>query len=588
MPTRIAVIDRNLCVREICGYLCVKVCPPNRMGEECITVEKDSNFPVISEVLCIGCGLCVKKCPVNCITIINLAGELEHPLYQYGINSFRLYGLPLPKETGAVSLVGKNGIGKTTAIRILSKQIRPNFAEFDSELNEKAVQERLPIEMRRYFEKVSGELKISAKPQYIDKVRDVFSGTVKGLLKTSGADGKAIEAAIARFALEEILSRKISQLSGGELQKVAIATAFLKEADVYYFDEVTNYLDIEERLRMAVILKELSEKKPVLMAEHDLTILDYVSSYVYLIYGEENAYGVVSHVKNARVGINEYLQGFLKDENVRFRDHEVTFSRHSESEVKSAALLPYEQLGKSFKGGGGFVFSSDPGEIRKGEILGLVGKNALGKSLFVKMLAGVEKPDKGTAISRKVSYKPQYISAEEVQVQEMFSSRKINSAVFEEAKRKLNIGPLMEKKLTELSGGELQRVACTLALSQEADIYLFDEPSAFLDIEQRFEFAKLLRNVISESEKAAFVVDHDIVFIDAIANRLMVFDGQSSVKGHASKPMNKREGMNGFLKVTGVTMRRDKDTNRPRINKPDSQLDREQKESGEYFYFENK
>ena len=588
MPTRIAVIDRNLCVREICGYLCVKVCPPNRMGEECITVEKDSNFPVISEVLCIGCGLCVKKCPVNCITIINLAGELEHPLYQYGINSFRLYGLPLPKETGAVSLVGKNGIGKTTAIRILSKQIRPNFAEFDSELNEKAVQERLPIEMRRYFEKVSGELKISAKPQYIDKVRDVFSGTVKGLLKTSGADGKAIEAAIARFALEEILSRKISQLSGGELQKVAIATAFLKEADVYYFDEVTNYLDIEERLRMAVILKELSEKKPVLMAEHDLTILDYVSSYVYLIYGEENAYGVVSHVKNARVGINEYLQGFLKDENVRFRDHEVTFSRHSESEVKSAALLPYEQLGKSFKGGGGFVFSSDPGEIRKGEILGLVGKNALGKSLFVKMLAGVEKPDKGTAISRKVSYKPQYISAEEVQVQEMFSSRKINSAVFEEAKRKLNIGPLMEKKLTELSGGELQRVACTLALSQEADIYLFDEPSAFLDIEQRFEFAKLLRSVISESEKAAFVVDHDIVFIDAIANRLMVFDGQSSVKGHASKPMNKREGMNGFLKVTGVTMRRDKDTNRPRINKPDSQLDREQKESGEYFYFENK
>jgi len=588
MPTRIAVIDRNLCVREICGYLCAKVCPPNRMGEECITVEKDSNFPVISEVLCIGCGLCVKKCPVNCITIINLAGELEHPLYQYGINSFRLYGLPLPKETGAVSLVGKNGIGKTTAIRILSKQIRPNFAEFDSELNEKAVLERLPIEMRRYFEKVSGELKISAKPQYIDKVRDVFSGTVKGLLKTSGADSKAIGDAIARFALEEILSRKISQLSGGELQKVAIATAFLKEADVYYFDEVTNYLDIEERLRMAVILKELSEKKPVLMAEHDLTILDYVSSYVYLIYGEENAYGVVSHVKNARVGINEYLQGFLKDENVRFRDHEVTFSKHSESEVKSAALLPYGQFGKSFKGGGGFIFSSDPGEIRKGEILGLVGKNALGKSLFVKMLAGVEKPDKGTAISRKVSYKPQYISAEEVQVQEMFSSRKIDITVFEEAKRKLNIGPLMEKKLTELSGGELQRVACTLALSQEADIYLFDEPSAFLDIEQRFEFAKLLRSVISASDKAAFVVDHDIVFIDAIANRLMVFDGQSSVKGHASKPMNKRDGMNGFLKVTGVTMRRDKDTNRPRINKPESQLDREQKESGEYFYFEKR
>jgi ATP-binding cassette subfamily E protein 1 len=94
--------------------------------------------------------------------------------------------------------------------------------------------------------------------------------------------------------------------------------------------------------------------------------------------------------------------------------------------------------------------------------------------------------------------------------------------------------------------------------------------------------------VITESEKAAFVVDHDIVFIDAIANRLVVFDGESSVKGHASAPLNKRDGMNGFLKVAGVTMRRDKDSNRPRINKPGSQLDTEQRAAGEYFYYERK
>jgi ATP-binding cassette subfamily E protein 1 len=388
--------------------------------------------------------------------------------------------------------------------------------------------------------------------------------------------------------LSDILTRNISQLSGGELQKAAIATAYLKDADVYYFDEVTNYLDIEERLRMAVILKELAERKSVLIAEHDLTILDYVSAYVYLVYGEENAYGVVSHIKNARVGINEYLNGFLKEENVRFRDHEIAFSKHSESEIKAPILLQYAQLSKSFVGGGGFVFTSDAGQIKKGEILGLVGKNALGKSLFVKMLAGVEKPDTGTSVSLKVSYKPQYIAAEDVQVQEMFESRKIGGKIFEDARRKLNLIPLMEKKLTELSGGELQRVACTLALCQEADIYLFDEPSAFLDVEQRFEFAKLLRSVISESEKAAFVVDHDIVFIDAIANRLIVFDGKSSVNGHASSPLNKRDGMNGFLKVANVTMRRDKDTHRPRINKPGSQLDSEQKAVGEYFYYERK
>jgi ATP-binding cassette subfamily E protein 1 len=587
MPTRIAVLDRNLCIKEKCGYVCAKVCPPNRMGEECIIVDKETNYPIISELLCIGCGLCVKKCPVSCISIINLAGELENPLFQYGINSFRIYGIPLPKSEGAVSIVGKNGIGKTTAIRILSGQIKPNFADIGSEYTHEEILEKLPIETRRYFEQAGSSLRISSKPQYIDRIRNVFKGTVKELLASSKADAAKIKATVEKFDMTEILSRKVTQLSGGELQKAAIATAYLKEADIYYFDEVTNYLDIEERLRTGVVLKELSEQKSVLIAEHDLTILDYVSSYVYLLYGEENVYGVVSHVKNSRAGINEYLQGFLKDENIRFRSNEIEFSRHSESEIKTPALLNYQGITKSFSDGG-FAFSSEPGEIRKGEILGLVGKNALGKSLFVKILGGVEKPDEGSAIGMKVSYKPQYISAEDMEVQELFAGKKLNEIVLDEAKRRLKLIPLMEKKLTEVSGGELQRVACALALSQEADIYLFDEPSAFLDIEQRFEFAKLLRSVISETEKAAFVVDHDIVFVDAIANRLIVFDGKSSVKGHACAPKNKRDGMNGFLSVAGITMRRDKDSGRPRINKPDSTMDREQKEKGEYFYYAKK
>jgi len=204
----------------------------------------------------------------------------------------------------------------------------------------------------------------------------------------------------------------------------------------------------------------------------------------------------------------------------------------------------------------------------------------------VKMLAGVEKADAGEKIRLKVSYKPQYISADERLVGEALQDCK--GILAEECKRKLNLNPLMEKKLTELSGGQLQRVAVTIALCQDADIYLFDEPSAFLDIEQRFEFAALLRRAISESEKSAFVVDHDIVFIDAIANRLLVFDGESSVKGHASRPLNKKDGMNSFLKVANITMRRDKDSGRPRINKPGSQLDTEQRDAGEYFYYKGK
>ncbi|NYZ73942.1 ribosome biogenesis/translation initiation ATPase RLI [Candidatus Micrarchaeota archaeon] len=585
MVTRVAVLDRDVCIEKRCGYVCSKVCPPNRMGEECIVVEKDGIYPVISEPLCIGCGLCVKKCPVHCISVVNIAQELDKPVYQYGVNMFRFYGMPLPME-GAVSLIGKNGIGKTSAIKLLTRQMKPNFAVFGKEFTEEETLERLSIDARRYFTSAKEGLRVSVKPQHIDRVRGAFKGTVAGLLTTIGGK-KAVAEIVERFRLEDILSRKLNQLSGGELQKVSIAAACMKDADIYYFDEITNFLDIEERLRMAVIIKDLAERKKVMMAEHDLTILDYVSNYVYLLYGEENVYGVVSGIKNVRAGINEYISGYVKEENVRFRNYEIAFSRHSEGELKAKTLVKYGALKKRFTGKTGFGFSSDAGEIRKGEILGLVGKNALGKSLFVKMLSGVEKADQGEKLGLKVSYKPQYITAEPVVVSELFRAKNCNGMVFEECKRKLNITMLMDKQLTELSGGELQRVALTLALSQDADIYLFDEPSAFLDIEQRFEFASLLRRVISESEKCAFVVDHDIVFVDAIANRLVVFDGKSSVQGHASAPKNKRDGMNGFLKVAGITMRRDKDSNRPRINKPGSQLDTEQRDAGEYFYYES-
>lgn len=581
---RVAVLDRSLCIKERCGYVCGKTCPVNRMGKECIIVEKDTQYPAISEELCTGCGLCPKKCPVSCIAIINLVEETGKPIYQYGVNTFRLYGLPLPR-VGALSFIGKNGIGKTTAIKLLSKQLKPNFAEFEKELSDQEAYNRLAIEMRHYFTKLGNELRVSQKPQHVDKLRSAFKGTVNELFEeVGGANQKRISEVVALFALSNILNRSINALSGGELQKVAMAAAYMRDADVYYLDEFTNYLDIEERLRSAVILKGLSEQKQVVVVEHDLSILDYVSDYVCIFFGEDNVYGIVSQVKNVRTGINEYTRGFLKEENIRFRNYELEFLRSSEQETGRQIKIGYGALRKSF---GSFSFSSDGGSIKQGEIIGIVGKNALGKSLFMKMFVGLEKPDDSMAqIKQKLSYKPQYLeeyAETKLSVREFFKQPELSST-FEECKRKLSINKLMEKKMNELSGGELQRVALTAALSKDADIYFFDEPSAFLDIEQRFEFASLLRRSISESERCAFVIDHDIVFIDAISNRLIVFDGQSSVKGHASTPLTKRDGMNAFLRTTGITMRRDKDTNRPKINKPSSALDREQKEDNSYYY----
>lgn len=583
--TRIAIIDREKCIKEKCGYICVKVCPGVRMGEETVIVDKDG-YPVISETLCTGCGICPKKCPVDCITIINLAEELQHPIYQYGKNTFRLYGLPIPQD-GIVGLIGKNGIGKSTAIKLMANQILPNFAEFEKKFTIEEIINRLPPSLQNYYKSISQKtLKVSIKPQNIYKIPEIFSGSAKELLEKNNERGVLPEA-VQSFSLESFMQKNLTELSGGELQRLAIAIAYCKNADIYYFDEPAAYLDVKERLLVAKALKNLAKQKKVVVVEHDLAIFDYLSDYIYIFYGQENAYGIVSGVKASRTGINEYLDGFLKDENVRFRDHKITFSVSSASQTKSSIVkFSYPQFKKKYSN---FSFESVPGTIMEGEIIGIIGQNATGKSCFLKMLAGVENPDNTTlALNLKISYKPQHVKAEqEIEVRELFSSKEISAFVFEQVRKRLGINSLMDKKLTSLSGGELQRVSIAFALSKEADIYLFDEPSAFLDIEQRLEFSSLLNSLMSNSKKAAFVIDHDLVLLDAISSRMIVFEGKPGIEGKASSTSEKKESMNKFLGNLGITLRRDKDSKRPRINKEGSVLDREQKEAGEYYYYES-
>ena len=142
----------------------------------------------------------------------------------------------------------------------------------------------------------------------------------------------------------------------------------------------------------------------------------------------------------------------------------------------------------------------------------------------------------------------------------------------------------MERQLRNLSGGELQSCFIAAALIREHELLLLDEPSAFLDVEQRLRVARLIREHAEGREIPCFVVDHDLQFIDVISDRVMLFSGERGVKGHADPPCPLTEGMNSFLKALGVTFRRDPQTGRPRANKPGSQKDQEQRESGNFYY----
>lgn len=586
---RIAILLNDRCHPKECQWECQAYCPPVRMGQECI-IEGPLGKPIISETLCIGCGICVHKCPFDAIKILNTPeADPNEIVHRYGYNGFRLYRLPVPPVKGVTGLLGPNGTGKSTALRLLAGADIPNLGDYeDPPAWSKVLEHYRGTELRAHFDRVAkGELRTATKPQYVDGIADE-PVTALEYVERSGPKGRATLAAVG---LGERGDRKLSELSGGQLQLVAIASALAADADLYLIDEPSSYLDIFHRLEIARLLRRLGETKSVLVVEHDLGLLDYLADEAHLIYGESAAFGVISHPIPVRTAINTYLTGYLKDENVRFRTEPVRFVSHPPRPVgRQNALVDFPALEKQYPE---FRLAVGAGSLAKGETVGIVGPNATGKTTFVKMLAGVEAPTVGqVAPGVTVSYKPQYLKATQsaslreraaaLSADPTFDARLLEK----ELVPGLHLDEVMDVALTDLSGGELQRSAVALALARTATLYLLDEPSAYLDADERMSMARLIRRQVERQAVSALVVDHDVYFLDLACDALMVFrpDAPDGSRGRGDGPFPMREGMNRLLATVEITFRRDQETLRPRINREGSVLDREQRSRGEYYY----
>ncbi|HMB50089.1 MAG TPA: ribosome biogenesis/translation initiation ATPase RLI [Natronoarchaeum rubrum] len=597
----IAVVDLERCQPDRCNYECKNYCPPNRTGKECITLrgeEAEEGQPEqvrISEEICLGetCGICVEKCPFDAIEIINLPQELDNdPSHRYGENAFSLYGLPVPEEGQVTGILGPNGIGKTTAVRILAGEMAPNLGQHaDPPDWDEVLDEFRGTELQDYIAAVrDGDVSVARKPQYVDEIPGQFDGNTRQLLERTDERGE-LDYLVDRMEIRPVMDQDIDNLSGGELQRVAIAACLARDADFYFLDEITPYLDIGQRMTVARLIRELAEEgdRSMLVVEHDLAILDLLADTLHVAYGSPGAYGVVTDPKSVRNGINEYLSGYLENENMRIRPNPIEFEEHAPRPVSTAdTLVEYPDVSKSY-GEGEFSLDVEGGEIRRNEVLGIVGPNGIGKSTFAKLLAGALEPDEGDLdFELDIAYKPQYIDIDQPMrvdaflssITDQFGSSYWNTEIAEP----LQLERIMEQNLTDLSGGERQRVAIAATLSESADLFLLDEPSAHLDVEQRVQATSAIRRYAEQQNATVLVIDHDMYMMDLLADRLMVFDGEPAEHGHAGQPQEMRSGMNDFLSNLDITFRRDERVGRPRINKPDSQLDRQQKKEGEYYY----
>lgn len=597
---RVAVIDREYCKPSKCNLECIRFCPVNRTRhKKAIELDPSGKYAVIYEDICIGCGICIRKCPFNAISIVNLPDELEkNAVHRYGENAFKLYNLPVPKTGGITGIIGRNGSGKTTSIKILSGLLKPNLGKFNDPPDwDEIIRSFRGTELQTYLSKLaSGEIRSAVKIQYVEIVKRKIKGRVGELLKKADERG-IVRDVVEKLAIKHILDRKVQQLSGGELQKFLVAAVLLKDVDAYFFDEPCSYLDVRERLRVAEAIREFIDlsKKYVFVVEHDLMILDYISDYISIIYGEPGVYGIVSKPYGVRAGINNYLQGYLPAENMRIRREPIHFQiqvAETQGIAEEYPVLKWEDLSKTYKSTG-FTLRVEAGEAYPGEVLGIIGPNGIGKTTFIKILGGILEPDEGQVLVsvEKISIKPQELSPkvfpEETVAANLRRADPLtlnpSSWIYAELIRRLGLNKMLDRYVSDLSGGELQKLAVAVSLAMQADLYLLDEPSAYLDVEERLSIARVIRRIIEEKRRTAIVVEHDLMLQNYISNRVIVFHGKPGIEGYATSPMNNRDGFNKLLGILGITVRRDPQTGRPRVNKPGSYLDRLQKSRGQYY-----
>ncbi|WZZ55387.1 hypothetical protein YC2023_055494 [Brassica napus] len=497
--------------------------------------------------------------------VTNVANDvpLDIPTHRYGPGSFDIHGLPNLYLGTVVGLLGGKSTGKTTCLKILAGQLKPNLGRFEDPPEWDEIIDHFDTEhIRTYLTRLqTNTLNVALKSQDLTVYRS--SLTVRTSLEESKGTGfDSMEELIEDLDMTSMLDTCVTDLSDAELQRFAIASTIVQMADVYLFDEPTIFLDARQKYQVArVILSVVKPDRYVCITDNDMSVLDLVCDHI-LYTGEETTSGEV-HLDHYPLTLEELSEEIVTPPTYRYPETVV-------------------------KGFGTFSLHVMGGDLRSSEITVVLGNMHTGKTLFLEWLNRI-------SVGQDFSHKDQKMikceNRHDTVATHLYRLIRFSSLdrVFQELVLKpLGIVKILDKRIKEVSQSTLQKIAIATCLGQVAHlegarVFLLDEPSIHLDARERVIAAQTIKRFIAYSRKAALVVEQDFMMATYLADRVIVVQGEPGVQSTVNSPVLMSNGVNQYLSDLNITCRTNRFTSLARMNKPRSVEDEEQKTGGHFF-----